>query len=149
MGTVRGSDAEICIYSGSKSSTPKLHSVWAISDFSINFDRGTVEQELVGETGNWFDYGALSCEGSFTNCRFAASGNADMLISIVEGAYIVVSGTTGSNLSWYLCSCQVTGYDVTMGDADTITELSVDWVHLNPYTITINTANGHIEDTDY
>jgi hypothetical protein len=143
MGTVTGKDAAIGIYSGS---TYKGHSTWGISDFSLTFDRGTVEQELVGETGNWFDYGALSCEGSYTNCKFAGSGNSDALSSIIDSCYITVSGSTGSNLSWFLVSCQVTGYDVSMGDADTITEASIDFVIMDPYNVTIDTSTGHITD---
>lgn len=144
MGTVTGKSATVAIASGS---TMKEQSTWGISDFSLTFDRGTVEQELVGETGNYFDYGALSCEGSFTNCKFAASANCDALTSIVEGCNLTVSGTTGSNLSWYLISCQVTSYDVSVGDADTISEVSVDFTILDPYKITIDTSTGHISDT--
>jgi hypothetical protein len=143
MGTVTGKDATIAIFSGS---TFKSHSVWGISDFSLTFDRGTVEQELVGETGNWFAYGSLSAEGSYTNCKFAASGNSDALSSIVDSCYITVSGTTGSNLSWYFVSAQVTGYDVTVGDADTITEASIDFVIMDPYNIVINKSTGRISD---
>jgi hypothetical protein len=142
MGTVTGKDASVCIYSGSA----KTHSVWGLSDFSLTFDRGTVEQELVGETGNWFDYGALSAEGSFTNCKFAASGNHDPLSSIVDSCYLTVSGNTGSNLSWFLVSCQVTSWDVSIGDADTITESSVDFTVMDPYNITIDTGTGRITD---
>ena len=141
MGIVRGENAAIVI-------NDKLHSVFAISDFSINFNRGVVEQELVGQVGNYYDYGALSCDGSYTNCRFAASGNSDALESIISSQYITVSGSTGSStLKWYLRSCQVTSYEVTMGDADTISEASVGFVHMYPYTITI--VNGAIKDTDY
>ena len=59
MGVVTGKSAKIAIYSGS---TYKDQSVWGISDFSLTFDRSSVEQELVGQTGNWFDYGKLSVE---------------------------------------------------------------------------------------
>ena len=146
MGTVTGKDATIAIASGS--GAWKNQSIWGISDFSLSFDRGVVEQELVGETGNYFDYGALSIDGSYTNCKFAASGTSTALKSIIESSYIEISGATGSNLSWYFHSCQITGYDLSMGDADTITEASVDFTIMNPYQVTINTATGHIEDTD-
>jgi len=148
MGTVRGLSAIIAIASGSRVADKDVrgHSLWGMSDFSLSFDRGTVEQELIGETGNFFAYGALSCEGSYTNCKFAASGNFDALSSIIDSCYMKVSGTTGSNLSWYFVSAQVTGYDVTMGDADTITEASVDFVIMDPFNITINNSTGHITD---
>jgi len=146
MGTVTGSDANICIYSGA---TAKTHATWGISDFSLTFDRGLVEQELVGETGNWFTFGALSIEGSYTNCKFAASGNADALLSIVDGHDLIVSGSLGtSNLSWFFSSCQVTGYDIAIGDADTISEASVDFTVMDPYRVTYNATTGHVENTD-
>ena len=143
MGTVTGKNASFAIYSGS---THKAHSLWGISDFSLMFERGTVEQELAGETGNWFDYGSLSVEGSLTNCKFGASGNSDLLSSIVDSCYVKVSGSTGSNLSWFFVSAQVTSYDVSMGDADTISEVSIDFTILDPYNVVIDTSTGHITD---
>jgi len=146
MGTVTGNDANICIYSGS---TAKTHSMWGISDFSLTFDRGMVEQELVGETGNYFTFGALSIEGSYTNCKFGASGNADAITSIVDGHDIKISGSIGtSNISWFFSSCQITGYDITIGDADTITEASVDFTVMDPYRVTYNASTGHVENTE-
>ena len=144
IGTVTGKDATIVIYSGS---TAKYHSMWGISDFSLTFDRGTVEQELVGETGNWFGQGAMSIEGSYTNCKFAASGNADALIGIIEGCNLVVSGNVGAGLlSWRFVSSQVTGYDITMGDADTISEASIDFVVMDPFNVRINKTSGFVSD---
>jgi len=146
MGTVTGRNAKICIYSGA---TAKTHSLWGISDFSLTFDRGTVEQELVGETGNYFTFGALSIEGSYTNCKFGASGNADALYSIIDGHNIIVSGSVDtSNISWYFTSCQITGYDIAFGDADTITEASVDFTIMDPFRVTYNASTGHVENTD-
>ncbi|RLB21132.1 MAG: hypothetical protein DRG71_08730 [Deltaproteobacteria bacterium] len=144
MGTVTGKNAKICIYSGS---TAKKHSVWGISDFSLTVDRGTVEQELVGETGNCFTFGALSIDGSYTNCKFAASGNADALISIIDGCNVIVSGSIDTyNLSWFFTSCQITGYDISIGDADTITEASIDFTVMDPYRVTYNASTGHIQN---
>ena len=144
LGTVTGKDATIVIYSGS---TAKNHSIWGISDFSLTFDRGTVEQELVGETGNYFAQGALSVEGSYTNCKFAASGNSDALIGIIEGCNIIVSGNVGTGLlSWRFVSSQVTGYDITMGDADTITEASIDFVVIDPFNVNIDKTSGFVTD---
>lgn len=144
MGTVTGKSAKIGIYSGATHYKP--HSVWGISDFSLTFDRGTVEQELVGESGNWFGYGALSCEGSYTNCKFGASGNSDALDSIILGSKLIVSGNTGASLSWLLTQCQVTSYGVSVGDADTISEASIDFVCMTPYNLRINKSTGHITD---
>ena len=140
MGTVTGKDAIIAI-------NAKADSTWGLSDFSVTFDKGTVEQELVGELGNYFTYGSLSVNGSYTCCKFAASGNADSLKNLLgDTTYISISGTTGSNLSWYFTSCQITGYDVTMGDADTITEASIDWIVMHPNQVTITDATGHVSD---
>ena len=143
MGTVTGKSAKVRI-------NGKAQSTWGISDFSLTFDKGTVEQELVGETGNYFDFGSLAVNGSYTCCKFAASGNADALINILDSAdsYIEISGTTGSNLSWYFKSCQITGYDVSVGDADTITEASIDWVQMSPDAVRINTTGGHVSDNE-
>jgi hypothetical protein len=130
MAVVKGNDAVIKI--GTTDAT-----TWALSNFSLNFDRGTVEQELVGQEGNYYVPGSLSMDGSLTNCRFAASGNSPFLDSIVEGAVILISGCIGTDLlKFYLNSCQVTGYDVSIGDAATITEASIDFTVMNPKDIT-------------
>jgi hypothetical protein len=130
MAVVKGNDAVIKI--GTTDAT-----TWALSNFSLNFDRGTIEQELVGQEGNYYVPGSLSMDGSLTNCRFAASGNSPFLDSIVEGAVILISGCIGTDLlKFYLNSCQVTGYDVSIGDAATITEASIDFTVMNPKDIT-------------
>jgi len=141
--TVTGKNATVAI----GVSTLKDQNTWAISDFSITFDRGTVEQELVGQPGNYFDQGALSVEGSLTQCRFAASGNADALMNLIDGTganeYIRISGSVGSTggISWYFVSCQITSYEVTMGDADTITEASIDWQLIDPQHVSYSAGN--------
>jgi len=148
MGTVTGSSAYIAIgsHAAGAAATLRADSLWGISDFSLNVARGTVEQELVGERGNYFTHGSLSLEGSYTCCKFAASGLYDALENVLgDATYLTVSGSTGSNLSWYFRSCQVTGYDISMGDADTITEASIDWVVMNPHQVSINNS-GHMED---
>ena len=142
MGTVTGKSASIKVNS-------KAQSIWGISDYSLTFDRGLVEQELVGEIGNYSTFGSLTVNGSYTACKFAASGNADALMNIIgHTTYIQMSGNTGSNLSWYFKSCQVTVYDVTMGDADTITEVSIDWMCMQNNAIRINTTTGHVSDNE-
>jgi hypothetical protein len=147
-GTVTGEHAQVWIaaHSGTPSFTSKSHSNWGIGDFSLTFDRGTVEQNLIGERGNYFDQGALSCEGSLTAAKFATSGLADILDNLLDNdsgtyKYLAISGTVSTDtdatyLSWYLRSCQVTGYDISIGDADTITEASIDFQHLLPQALT-------------
>lgn len=145
MGTVTGRDASIWIASGT--SSWKTHSQYGISDFSLTLDRGTVEQELVGETGNYYAPGSLSVEGSYTNCRFAASANAEDVTSIINATYIWISGTTGASLRWCFASCMVTGYDVSIGDADTISEASIDFIVMDPYNVTWEASTGLISNT--
>jgi len=124
----------------------KAHSVYGITDFSLSFSRDTIEEDLVGETGNLFLEGALSIDGSFTQCKFAASGNADALQSIINGSLITISGSvSGSNfLGFYFTSAQITGYDISIGDASTITEASIDFTVLNPYQATYDSSTGWV-----
>jgi hypothetical protein len=124
--------------------------VFGLSDFSLTFDRGTIEQELVGRIGNYFEQGAMSIEGSLTNCRFGASGQSPLVDSLIdEGYFLSISGCVNSgnkggddNLGFYFKSCQVTGYDVSIGDASTISEASIDFTVLDPYNATY--SNGWI-----
>jgi hypothetical protein len=146
-GTVTGKDARVYIAISAAALTTHGVALWGISDFSVTMDRGTVEQELVGQVGNYFDQGAISIEGSVTNCKFAASGNCDMLFNLVETAtypIVLISGTVGSTnpLKWHFTSAQITNYEVTAGDADTISELSFDFQLLNPYQVSY--SNGLI-----
>lgn len=135
MGQITGKDAYIFLRESNTGDLKDVPETWAISDFSLTLDKGTVEQELVGKTGNYFMGGALSVDGSFTQCRFAASGNYELLKSIVESTYIEISGGVdsgaGNTLRWHLHSAQVTGYDVSFGDANTITEASIDFTIMN------------------
>jgi hypothetical protein len=135
MAILTGEDATIHI--GSKSIT-----IFATSDVSLGMDRGVIEQELVGQAGNYFTQGALSIDGSLTNCRFAASGNSDFLDSIVDGTVIKISGQlAGSDaLKFAFASCQVSGYDVTVGDSSTITEASIDFTVMNPKDVTYDSS---------
>ena len=145
-GTVTGKNAVVKIADHAAGAAPtftsKTHSNWGIGDFSLTFDRSTVEQNLMGERGNYFDQGVISVDGSLTAARFATSGLADILDNMIDTdsnihQYLAISGTISTDtdatyLSWYLASCQVTGYDISVGDADTITEASIDFVLLNP-----------------
>ena len=145
-GTVTGKNAQVWFAAHAAAAAPtftgKDHSAWGLGDFSLTRDRGTVEQSLVGEDGNYFDQGSISVEGSVTAAKFATSGLRDLLDNLLDTKggtyrYLAVSGTISTDtdatyLSWYLASCQVTGYDISIGDADTITEASVDFTMMNP-----------------
>lgn len=131
--TYTGEDSELWIFSGS-TATP--HSTFAISDFSLTFDKGVVEQELVGETGNYRIGGSLSAEGSLSHCKL--DGHMTLIWALVDGEYIKISGNCGSkSLHFYLVSCAVTGFDIDIGDADTITEGSVDFTVMTPYNLSV------------
>ena len=113
------------------------HSTYGLGDFSLTLDRGTVEQELVGEAGNKFQQGALSVEGSFTNAEWDNSAVDAILGSLVNGQLVKISGSCGMNsLHWILTSCQITNFELSIGDASTVTEGSIDFTLLDPYNIT-------------
>lgn len=145
-GTVTGKNAVLKISDHAAGAAPvftsKTHSTWGVGDFTLTLDRATVEQNLMGERGNYFDQGVISVDGSLTAARFAASGVSDILDNLLDDdsnthQYLAISGTISTDtdatyLSWYLASCQVTGYDISIGDADTISEASIDFVLLNP-----------------
>jgi len=155
-GTVTGRDCNLwfAAHSGgatlaniyTKFDSDHTHTAFGIGDFSLTLDRGTVEQDLVGQVGNYFDQGSLSADGSLTSVKFAVSGISDFLLNLVDAGavgkwqYLAISGcvsdaTDATYLSWFLVSCQVTGYDVSMGDADTITEASIDYTVMDPFQI--------------
>lgn len=149
-GTVTGRRANVWITTHAGGSAPSFtyyHSHYGIGDFSMTLDRGQIEQDLIGQVGNYFDQGALSVDGSLTAARFATSGIADFLDNLVDAGaidttteYLAISGCVSDSadatyISWYLTSCQCTGYDVSIGDADTITEASMDYVHMLPQNI--------------
>ena len=118
---------------------------FAVGDFSLTLDRGTVEQELVGETGNYFTQGAISIEGSLTSVKLGDDGAGIFLRAMVNSEDIKISGGTQtiSGLAFVLPSCAVTGFDISIGDASSITEGSIDFTVLNPYDLTKTTdASG-------
>lgn len=141
--TYRGEDSYIYISGLS-------HSTYGLGDFSLTLDRGTVEQELVGEAGNKFQQGALSAEGSFTNAEWANDAVDAIVGSLVNGTMVKISGSCGDNsLQWIMTSCQITGFDLSLGDASTVTEGSVDFTLLDPYNITKTPiAGGGVKVTD-
>jgi len=155
-GTVTGKGANLwfAAHSGgaslanivAKFDSDHTHTAFGIGDFSLTLDRGTVEQDLVGQVGNYFDQGSLSADGSLTAVKFGTSGVADFIFNLVDAGaagaykYLAISGCVSDDsdatyLSWFLVSCQVTGYDVSMGDADTITEASIDFTVMDPFKI--------------
>lgn len=117
-----------------------------MSDFSLTLDRGTVEQELLGESANAKLKGALTVDGSYTNCRFGASGNAQALEGIIDGSVVAISGGISglAVLQWAFASCQITGYDVSMGDSSTISEASIDFSIMNPFNVTYDSSTHKI-----
>ena len=134
--TYRGEDAAIQV--GGKNWSGRSHSVLGLSDFSLTLDRGTVEQELVGEAGNYFAGGSLSCEGSLTACKLDNSATGDILSHVISGTRAWISGSCGAkSLKFFIASAMITGFDLTMGDADTITEGSLDFSAEIPYRIVV------------
>lgn len=129
--TYTGSDATLYI-SGA------THSTYAVGDFTINIERGTVEQELVCEKGNYFKAGALSVDGSFTAAKLSDTEAGTLLASMIGGCEKVkVSGNCGTNsLHFSFVSSLITGFDVSVGDSETISEASVDWTLKYPWKIT-------------
>ena len=156
--TCKNSTVHLCAHSGGTGFTEMnalMHDqdTFAIGDFNLTFSRDTIEQPLVGKPGNYFDQGSLSVEGSLTAAKFATSGISDILYNLLHNhdtwnayEYLAVSGTVStrtelSYLSWYLASCQVTGYDVAIGDADAVTTASVDFTIINPQDVACDTSN--------
>jgi len=133
-----GADAKIQI--GLKGESGKTHHVLAISDFSLSLSRDTVEQDLVGETGNLFLQGTLSADGSLTSCKLASGAVGILLESIISGTTgknAWISGSAGpKSVHFFFASCQITGFDISIGDAGTISEGSIDFTVLNPKDIT-------------
>ena len=135
-----GEDATL--YIGSGGTTGALsHGTLAISNFSLTFSKGTAEQELVGEKGNFFLAGSLSAEGSLTSCKLHSTAVGKIVNNMIVGCPVSVSGNCGANsLHFYLRSCQITGFDFTLGTADEIAEGSIDFSVLYPYAISVQRA---------
>jgi len=136
----KGDDATILIKANG---TDMTHTTLAISDFSITLDKGTVEQELVGETGNYFIAGSLSIDGSLTSCKIHADAVGNIVSDMIDGTTIMVSGSCGANsLNFYFVSAQVTGFDFSIGSADDIVEGTIDFSLLKPYLVSALGYNG-------
>jgi len=158
-GTITGKNAivKLCAHSGGTGFTAMNalmldQDTFAMADFTLTFDRGTIEQPLIGKPGNYFDQGSLSVEGSLTAAKFATSGISDILYNLLHNhptwnkfEYLAISGTVStrtdlSYISWYFASCQVNGYDVAIGDADAVTTASVDFTIMNPQDVNCDTT---------
>jgi len=130
----KGDDASIWITAGG--GTEMTHTTLAISDISITLDKGTVEQELVGEAGNYFIAGSLGIDISLTSCKVHSTAVGNIVSDMIDGYTVTISGNCGSaGLAFYFTSAQVTGFDFSIGDADTITEGSIDASLLKPYLV--------------
>ena len=126
-------------------SSDKDQSTWGLADFSLTFDKGVVESDLLGEAGPYTTAGTLSVEGSMTAARFATPGYGDLIYNMCyfdddRYKYLGISGTISTDtdatyFKWCFASCQVTGFDFSLGDADTVTEASIDFVMLNPQDV--------------
>lgn len=138
--TYRGSDARIQ-FSGSKGMGTNSWYTWSVvgmGDFSLTLARGTVEQPLVGEIGNYRAAGTLSVEGSFTAAKLDTGAATDIAQCMVTGGRFAVSGNTGSqSLKFYFASCMVTGFDIKLGDADTVTVGTINWKVMDPQNVLV------------
>ena len=118
---------------------PYPHSTYAISDFSITLNRGTVTQELTGETGDFTIAGALSAEGSLTACKLGIDSLGIMLESIIDGTpakRVSIIGSVGAKgFGFDFEECQITGFEINVGDGSTISEGSVDFKVMKPSEI--------------
>ena len=112
------------------------HSTLALSDFGLTLGADIAEQELLGEKGDFRMKGAISADGSLTSCRLHSTGVCKIVKNMIDGEHIWISGNCGSNsLYFYFCSCQVTGFDFTLGTASDIAEGTVNYAVLYPYKV--------------
>ena len=98
--------------------------------------------------------GTLSAEGSFTACKLTSTGVAPLIGCMLEGNTVKISGNCGpGSLHFYFKSCQLTGFDFSLGGAADITEGSIDFTLLYPYEVTglrqMDTGVGGVFITDF
>jgi len=146
--TYTGEDATILI---NANSTDMSHTTLAISDFSLTISRGTAEQALVGEKGNFYLAGSRSMEGSLTSCKLHTDAIGNIVSDMVGGNSVQISGSAGANsIHFYFKSCQVTGFDFSIGTADEISEGTIDFTLLYPYKVSsINLDKGYAKISDF
>ena len=117
------------------------HATYAISDFSVTLNRGTVTQELTGESGDFSLAGALSAEGSLTACKLGIDSLGIMLESIILGtpaSRLAIAGDVGvDSVKFDFKQCQITGFEISVGDGSTISEGSVDFKVMDPAEIVL------------
>ncbi|RKY26036.1 MAG: hypothetical protein DRP62_00050 [Planctomycetota bacterium] len=112
------------------------HAALGISDFSLTLSRDTIEEPLVGEKGNFYMQGPISVEGSLTAAKLSHSAAGALLEALINGNTVEISGCVGDkSLHFYFKSAQITGFDISIGDASTITEGSIDFSLLMPYKV--------------
>ena len=138
--TYTGEDATLYI-------SGNAHHTLAVGSFDITIDRGTTEYELTCEKGNYRAQGAMSINGTFTQAKLGDSEGGVLLASMINGGeHVAISGNAGTNsLHFSFVSAMLTGFDISFGDADTITEASVDWQLKHPYKVgapTVTSAHG-------
>ena len=125
---------------------------YGIGDFTITLDRGIVEQELVGKKGNYFTQGAMAVDGSLTACKLDSNAAGILLQTLLDSATCHVSGMAGaSNFGFYFKSAMITGFDLSIGDAATVTEGSIDFTIMHPYMVSSVGFRGnraHLTDWD-
>lgn len=155
VGTVTGRDARVYMVSHNAGTAPvwtnkDSYDTFGIADFTITFSRDTISQDLIGVAGPYNTQGTISCDGSMTVSKFG--GNFDILLgNLVDTGvtntgtkYIAISAnvstTDATYLNVYLTSCQITGYDVTVGDAGTITNAAIDFIDLIPQKLSYSTG---------
>jgi len=126
------------------------HSILAISDFSLTLGKGTAEQELLGSKGNYTIAGAISCEGSLTSCKLDSTGLVKLVQNMIDKSKTKISGSCGPNsLHFDLDDCVLTGFDFSLAGADEIIEGSIDFTHLTPYRISVQTDIGYTNLYDW
>ena len=132
MGTTTYTGADATIYiSGSSWES------YGLSDFSLTISRDTVEQDLVCEKGNYFTAGKIAIDGSFTACKLADNEAGGVIAAMINGTTVAISGNAGtSSIHFYFKSAMITGFDLSLGDAATITEGSIDWTLKYPQNVT-------------
>jgi len=138
--TYTGEDAKITI--GGKS-----HSTIGLSDFRITLTRDTIETPLVGEKGNDVRAGFLSVEGSLTAIKLDNNAAGVLLEHLINGTNVIISGSAGDkSLHFYFTSGMITGFEISMGDAGTVTKGSIDFIVMNPHQVSkTNLAGGGVK----
>jgi len=139
-----GEDASITLRVPAYGATDYSHTTLAISDFTLTLSKGTVEQELVGEKGNYFIAGSFSAEGSLTACKVHNTALGPIVSGMIGGKSMQISGNCGTNsLHFYFASAMVTGFDFSIGTGDEITEGTIDFTLLYPYLVS---STQHLDD---